>query len=120
MKHFLAIADVYAQLRAMEEPKTVEIEPKFGKGNPEPDMFVIWRKHALFIEIQRSYYNAKKYEDKFERYERYYFSDEWKELAWQPEGKKIFPKVWIIGEQQLNWQPEFKVIQSKAVSDVHL
>lgn len=117
IKHFLAIVEAYAQIKAIEEPRMIEVEPKYGKGNPEPDMFVIWRKHALFIEIQRSYYNAKKYEDKFERYEKYYYSDEWKALPWQPD-KKIFPKVWIIGEQRFNWEPEFRVIQSKGVDDI--
>lgn len=118
VKHFLAIVEVYALIRSIEEPRILEVEPKYGKGNPEPDLFMIWRKNAAFVEIQRSYYNAKKYEDKFERYEKYYYSDEWKSLPWQPEDKKIFPKVWIIGEQRFNWEPEFKVIQSKGVDDI--
>lgn len=115
VKHFLAIADVYVDLLKVEPPRVIDIEPKFGKGNPEPDIFMVWQRAPFFVEIQRSYYNAKKYEDKFERYEKYFYSDEWKNLSWQPKERKIFPTVWIIGEQKFNWEAPFKVIQTTMV-----
>jgi hypothetical protein len=111
--HFLAIADFYRQLRRIEEPRTFEVEPKLGKGMPEPDIFTIWSKMPIFVEIQRQQYGREKIEDKMKRYETYYYSDEWHALPWQPQGKQpIFPRVLIVGEARYNLEAPFRIHQA--------
>ncbi|ASS66196.1 replication-relaxation family protein [Paenibacillus sp. RUD330] len=118
INHFLAIADFYKQIRAIEEPRTFVVEPKYGKGNPEPDVFVIWQRAPFFVEIQRSVYSEKAMKEKLDRYEAYFHSDLWKLEAWQPEEKKVFPRLWIISEKP--WPVDntpFKLIQSRNVEE---
>ncbi|MFF5813116.1 hypothetical protein ACFY5J_16780 [Peribacillus butanolivorans] len=38
--------------------------------------------------------------EKFNRYVSYFMSNEWQHEPWQPEGKKIFPKIILIAD---NW-----------------
>ncbi|WP_054955064.1 replication-relaxation family protein [Paenibacillus dakarensis] len=96
--HFLAIAEFYKRIRADEEPRVFEVEPKLGgKGRPEPDAFAIWKGAPWFAEIQRSTYTERQMAEKLNRYEAYYNSGEWEQAPWQPANKRIFPYVWIIG-----------------------
>lgn len=96
--HFLAIADFYRRIRAVEQPRVFEVEPKVGeKGAPEPDVFAIWKGMAWYVEIQRTDYTEKVMAEKMNRYERYYTSGDWTRLSWQPADRKIFPYVWIVG-----------------------
>lgn len=116
--HFLAIADFYRQLCRIEKPKQFEVEPKYGKGNPEPDAFARWQKMPLFIEIQRKQYSKTEMDAKMKRYEDYYHSEEWHSLPWQPkERQPVFPRVWIVGEARYNVDVPFRVIQSKDVEE---
>ncbi|CDN44176.1 Uncharacterized protein BN871_EI_00050 [Paenibacillus sp. P22] len=94
--HFLAIAEFFRQLRRIEEPRRFEVEPKYGKGRPEPDAFVIWKATPWFIEIQRTVFSERVIKEKLDRYEAYFHSGEWERADWQP-AKKIFPVVWISG-----------------------
>lgn len=116
INHFLAIVDFYKQLLQYESPKTFVVEPKYGKGNPEPDVFMIWQRAPFFVEIQRSFYSDKVMKEKVTRYERYYHDEQWKLEAWQPEDKKVFPRVWIVSENKYNIEATFKVAQSKDVA----
>lgn len=99
MNHFLAIAQFYRDIRAHEEPRIFDVEPKPGaQGFAEPDIFTIWKGMAFFVEVQRTVYTDKVMQLKLDRYESYYNSGEWQHESWQPQGKKIFPNLWIIGE----------------------
>lgn len=118
INHFLRFVEFYRSIRKIEEPRYMEIEPKYGKGNPEPDLFILWMKAPAFVEIQRSVYSEKQIKEKMERYERYFYSDEWHSFSWQPKEKKIFPRVWIIGEQRFNWEPPFKLVQTRTVEEI--
>jgi hypothetical protein len=112
ISHFLAVADFYKEVRAHGEPRVFEVEPKYGKGMPEPDAFMIWRGNAWFVEVQRTVYTDKVMKAKLDRYEAYYNSGEWEREPWQPPNKKIFPWVWItgIGRYNLGARP-YRAIQ---------
>lgn len=97
--HFLAILDVYKQLIYYEKPKLFTVEPKYGKEFMEPDAFAIWGRAPFFIEVQNSVYSKKIMQNKIERYELYFHSDEWKYEPWQPKDTKIFPSILIITEK---------------------
>ncbi|WHY77305.1 replication-relaxation family protein [Neobacillus sp. WH10] len=94
--HFLKIAEFYKSLIKYESPKYFIVEPKYGKGYMEPDAFMLWKRGPFFVEIQRSIYSDKVMEEKVKRYEDYYLSNEWKQEAWQPQNKKVFPAVIMI------------------------
>ncbi len=104
--HFLAIVAVYREMCEVEKPKVFEVEPKVGeKGTVEPDVFAIWRKAPFYIEVQRNIYSAKVFKAKLDRYEAFYYGEEWAKLSWQPRGKKpIFPRIWVIGEGNYDLQ----------------
>lgn len=94
--HFLKIVEFYKSLLNFEPPKSFTVEPKYGKGYMEPDVFMIWRRAPFFVEIQRSIYSEKVMNEKIKRYEDYYFSNEWQLEPWQPANKKVFPAVIVI------------------------
>lgn len=98
--HFLGILDVYKQLLDYEQPKYLEVEPKYSNVKVEPDMFVIWRRSPFFIEVQKSRYSTKVFQDKINRYLMYYHSGEWKNLHWQPRENKLFPSILVITDSK--------------------
>lgn len=99
LNHYLAIADFYCEINNYAEPTRFDVEVKLGaKGSPEPDIFMIWKKTLWFVEVQQSVYSAKQWQEKLNRYEKYYLSEEWKSLDWQQKEKKFFPMVWIVGK----------------------
>lgn len=114
--HFLAIADFYISLLKSEPPNLV-VEPKFNKGQMEPDAFMIWKKAPFFVEIQRSIYSKKVMDAKFKRYIEYYLSGEWKNEAWQTGENKVFPRVLIITDTryELPTFPKIYFIQVQSV-----
>lgn len=102
LKHFLAIVNVYRQLHAVEPPRVFLVEPKIGgKGDPEPDIFAIWKGAPWYIEVQRSAYTQKQWKEKMNRYEAFCLRGDWKKAEWQPADKKLFPYVWIVGKGTL-------------------
>src|SRR5690606_33003919 len=99
LNHFLAIADFYCEINKHARPVRFDVEPKLGgKGYPEPDVFMIWRNTPFFIEVQQSVYSSKQWQEKLNRYERYYNTGEWQRLDWQPKDKKVLPVIWIVGK----------------------
>ena len=116
--HFQAIAKFYKEASVIEKPRIFIVEPKYGKGNPEPDVFMIWRRTPFYVEIQRSVYSNKVMTEKMNRYERYLNGAAWKQESWQPIDKKIFPFVWILSETTYNIDTPFKVLQTRTVADL--
>lgn len=98
--HFLEIVKSYRQVRKYEEPKIFTVEPKYEKGYMEPDVFMIWKGSPFFVEIQRNVYSEKLMKEKIDRYEAYYFSEEWKNEEWQPKERKVFPYLIIISDSR--------------------
>lgn len=105
--HFLKIVEFYKSLLKFEEPKTFIVEPKYGEGYMEPDVFMIWKRAPFFVEIQRSVYSARVMDEKVKRYEEYFFSNEWQQEAWQPQNKKVFPTVIIITDTRYNIESSY-------------
>jgi hypothetical protein len=97
--HFLSILDIYKQMSTYSVPKQIIVEdkPTGQKGGIEPDLFCIFKGSPFWIEIQRNQYSEQKMQDKIHLYEEFFFSDEWKALHWQPEGRAaIFPSVVLV------------------------
>ncbi|GIP25039.1 hypothetical protein J23TS9_01690 [Paenibacillus sp. J23TS9] len=113
INHFLAIADFYKQVRRAEQPRVFTVEPKYGKGMPEPDIFMIWKATPWFVEIQRTHYTDRVMSEKLNRYEQYFINGAWGNEPWQPVGKKVFPYLWIVGvgRYKVEGRP-FKLFQS--------
>ena len=120
LPHFLKIVDFYKQICQYEAPKIFTVEPKYGeKGTVEPDIFMLWKGAAFFVEIQRSIYSSKVFDAKMERYEKFYHEEEWKNKPWQMKDKKIFPYVWIITDKKYKvGERPFKVMQSQSVAEI--
>lgn len=116
--HFLGIVDVYKQLVYYENPKLFKVEPKYGKEYMEPDAFTIWRRSPFFIEVQRSVYSKKIMQDKINRYELYYHSQEWHNESWQPKGSKFFPSILIITDKKYEIHtPHLRIFQAISIDD---
>ncbi|MCH5477162.1 replication-relaxation family protein [Bacillus cereus] len=116
--HFLGIVDVYKQLIYYEKPKLFKVEPKYGKAFMEPDAFTIWRRSPFFIEVQRSVYSKKVMQDKINRYELYFHSQEWHNETWQPKESKYFPSILIITEKYYNISSfSLRIFQASSISN---
>ncbi|MCI4252713.1 replication-relaxation family protein [Bacillus sp. CCB-MMP212] len=116
--HFLGILDVYKQLIYYEKPKLFKVEPKYGKEFMEPDAFTIWRRSPFFIEVQRSVYSKKVMQDKINRYELYFHSQEWHNESWQPKESKYFPSILIITEKHYNISSfSLRIFQASSISN---
>lgn len=116
--HFLGIVDVYKQLIYYEKPKLFKVEPKYGKAFMEPDAFTIWRRSPFFIEVQRSVYSKKVMQDKINRYELYFHSQEWHNESWQPKESKYFPSILIITENYYNISSfSLRIFQASSISN---
>ncbi|MBK5483012.1 replication-relaxation family protein [Peribacillus sp. TH16] len=115
--HFLKIVEFYKSLLNFEPSESFIVEPKYGKGYMEPDAFMIWKRAPFFVEIQRSIYSEKVMNEKFRRYVSYYMSNEWQYEPWQPEGKKVFPKIILIADHRYNL-PIHSGVQFFQVQDI--
>jgi hypothetical protein len=104
--HFLAILEVYKQMRKLGKLETFLVEPKYGsKGVAEPDIFAVYRNTGFFIEVQKTVYSEKQMNDKLQRYVELYNSG----VMANP-----FPRVLILSDQRyaIDGQYPFKVFQS--------
>lgn len=106
--HFLAIVDVYKELKRLGELDTFLVEPKYGpKKTVEPDIFCIYRKTNFFIEVQRTLYSEKQMTEKIERYVDFYNSGVM---------TKPFPHVLILTDQRyaIDGNYPFKIFQAES------
>lgn len=113
LRHFLAIVDVYIEMRRLGGLRRFTVEPKYGQGLAEPDAFCIWRGSPFFVEVQRSEYTTKQIAEKVARYESLYHSRIIESEPWQPKGRTVFPAVLMITEKRYP-------IESKAVRFVQV
>jgi hypothetical protein len=110
--HFLKIVEFYQSVLGISDPHNFIVEPKYGKGYMEPDIFMIWKRAPFFVEIQRSVYSHKVMSEKVDRYEAYRLSGEWKNESWQPQERKVFPTVIVLTDTRYNIESPFvKFIQ---------
>lgn len=111
VQHFLAILDVYKQLKALGNLGTFMVEPKYGaKGCAEPDVFCQYRRTNFFVEVQRTQYSPKQMSEKLERYVKLYESG----IMASP-----FPHVLILSADRyvIDGEYPFKVFQSTSFTD---
>ncbi|MBJ8025841.1 replication-relaxation family protein [Bacillus cereus] len=114
--HFLGIVDVYKQLIRYEKTKPFKVEPKYGKEFMKPDAFTLWRRSPFFIEVQKSVYSKKIMQDKIDRYELYFHSQEWHNDSWQPKDSKFFPSILIITEKKYDLNPSnLRIFQATSI-----
>jgi hypothetical protein len=116
--HFLKIADFYISLLKVELPKSFVVEPKYGKGYMEPDGFMIWKRAPFFVEVQRSIYTDKVMNEKVQRYEQYFYSNEWQQEPWQPADKKVFPSVILITNTRYNIESSIRFYQIQDIGQL--
>lgn len=100
--HFLQIAEFYRDLCKVEVPKVFIVEPKYDKGFPEPDVFMIFKGYPWHVEIQRTQYSDKQMKEKLQRYDHYYLSNSWQGEPWQLKERKLYPYLWITGVGKYN------------------
>ncbi|MEJ9228924.1 hypothetical protein LAV79_05385 [Peribacillus butanolivorans] len=111
--HFLAILNVYKEMRKLGELESFLVEPKYGKkkdGCCEPDIYATFRKTPFFIEVQKTVYSVKQMGEKLDRYVQLYESGI---LA------KPFPHVLILSDQRyaIDDKYPFKVFQSESFTE---
>jgi hypothetical protein len=105
--HFLAILDVYKELKSLGDLDTFLVEPKYmKKGCAEPDIFCQYRKTNFFIEVQRTVYSDKLMNEKLERYVELFNSG----ILVPP-----YPHVLILSEQRyaIDGKYPFKLFQAE-------
>jgi hypothetical protein len=106
--HWLAILNVYKEMRKLGRLETFLVEPKYGsKGVAEPDIFAIYRNTPFFIEVQNTVYSEKQMADKLKRYVDLYNADVM---------PKPFPHVLILSDHRyaLDAGFPFKVFQAES------
>ncbi|MEH7389673.1 hypothetical protein [Bacillus sp. JJ1474] len=106
--HFLAILNVYKELKKLGNLETFLVEPKYAKkGSAEPDVFCKYRKTNFFIEVQRTVYSDKLMSDKLDRYIDLYNSG----IMAAP-----FPHVLILSDQRygIDGDYPFQVFQAES------
>jgi hypothetical protein len=109
INHFLAILNVYKELRKLGNLETFLVEPKFGKKGEcaEPDIYCKYRNRFFFVEVQRTVYSEKLMNEKLDRYIDLYNTGN----ITSP-----FPHVLILSEQRYAIDDEypFKVFQAES------
>jgi hypothetical protein len=107
--HFLAIVDVYEELKQLGNLGTFLVEPKFGKKGEcaEPDIFCQYRKTNFFVEVQRTVYSEKQMNEKLDRYVDLYNTGN---MA------TPFPHVLILSDQRyaIDGDYPFKIFQAES------
>ncbi|PGT05064.1 hypothetical protein COD03_29690, partial [Bacillus cereus] len=80
--------------------------------------FTIWRRSPFFIEVQKSVYSKKIMQDKINRYELYFHSQEWHQESWQPKESKFFPNILIITDKKYDIQSSnLRIFQETSIHD---
>lgn len=109
--HFLAILDVYKELRKLGDLGTFLVEPKYGKkGVAEPDVYCQYRRTGFFVEVQRTIYSEKQMRDKLDRYVDLYNSG----IIAAP-----FPHVLILGDHRytIDGDYPFRIFQASTFTE---
>ncbi|MEH7505132.1 hypothetical protein V7152_24570 [Neobacillus drentensis] len=106
--HFLAILNVYKEMRKLGRLETFLVEPKYGsKGVAEPDIFAMYRNTGFFIEVQKTLYSEKQMSEKLQRYVDLYNSG----IMTKP-----FPHILILSDQRyaIDGDYPFKIFQAES------
>jgi hypothetical protein len=106
--HFLAILNVYKELKQLGNMESFLVEPKYGKKGEcaEPDIFCEYRRTKFFVEVQRTLYSEKQMNEKLDRYIDLFNSGH---IA------TPFPHILILSDQRyaIDGEYPFKVFQAE-------
>lgn len=109
--HFLAILEVYKEMRRLGKVETFWVEPKYSRKSEaaEPDIFARFRETNFFIEVQKTLYSEKQMAEKMGRYLDLYKGD----VVAKP-----FPHVLIITDHHYPIDNElpFRVFQAESLT----
>lgn len=107
--HFLAILNVYKEMRALGSLGVFLVEPKYGRKSDgaEPDIYATYRRTPFFIEVQKTIYSEKLMRAKLERYVDLFRSG----LLTKP-----FPHVLILSDHRyaIDGNYPFRVFQAES------
>jgi hypothetical protein len=107
--HFLAIVNLYKELKQLGNTGTFLVEPKYGRKGEcaEPDVYCQYRRTNFFVEVQRTVYSEKQISEKLDRYVDLFNS---KIMA------ASFPHVLILSDQRYAIDEEypFKIFQAES------
>jgi hypothetical protein len=110
--HFLAILDVYKELKKLGQMGTFQVEPKYLKKGDcaEPDIYCQYRNKGFFVEVQKTVYSEKQMDEKLNRYVDLYNSG----VMSNP-----FPHILILSDQRYAIAAEypFKVYQAESFTE---
>jgi hypothetical protein len=110
--HFLAIVNLYKEIKQLGNMGTFLVEPKYGKKGEcaEPDVFCQYRRTNFFVEVQRTVYSNKLIEEKLDRYIDLYNSG----IMSAP-----FPHLLILSDQRyaIDGQYPFKIFQADSFTN---
>ncbi|MED1202558.1 replication-relaxation family protein [Heyndrickxia acidicola] len=105
--HWLAILEVFKEVRRLGSVDTFLVEPKYGsKGTVEPDAYTNYRKTGFFVECQRTLYSDKQLKQKLDRYVDFFNSGVMAK----------FPHVLIISDHRyaIDGTYPFRVFQAES------
>lgn len=112
INHFLAILNVYKELKRLGQLTTFTVEPKYlsKSQGAEPDIFCQYRNTNFFVEVQRTQYSPKQMNEKLARYVALYNSG----VISNP-----FPHLLILADQRYEIEGEypFRIFQAESFSD---
>jgi hypothetical protein len=99
--HWLLIGDVYLDMCELEQPFKFLPEQRLNGGRFNPDIFAIWLGRAMWIEVQgpKSPLTSKQWAKKWSRYNEYINQKLYRNESWQPDTKKVKPRVVVISRQ---------------------
>jgi hypothetical protein len=108
INHFLAILNVYKEMKKLGDLGTFLVEPKYLKKGDcaEPDIYLQHKGRGFFVEVQRTVYSEKLMNEKLDRYVDLYNSG----IMGDP-----FPHVLILSDQRyaLDMELPFKLFQAE-------
>ncbi|WP_088072387.1 hypothetical protein [Gottfriedia luciferensis] len=114
--HFQSIAQLFITLR--NYISAFDIEPKLGKkGVVEPDAFMIFNNSPYFCESQLTKYDLKTMKAKIQRYENFYYSDEWRKFPWQPK-EPFFPAIAIFSDTHYEIDSFLEIYQYRSAKEL--
>ncbi|TKH14576.1 hypothetical protein FC694_17035 [Bacillus wiedmannii] len=117
INHYLKIIDFYIGLCQYEVPTVFEVEQRCGYAFLQPDIFMVWKGMAFFVEIQNSRYTKMQMQEKVDRYTKYKQSENWIQQSISYHIKQ-FPYVWIVSRLPYEiMSPDIQIIQTENVEE---
>lgn len=117
--HFLAMVNVYIKMSQKLKIKRFDIEPRYKDAEVRPDIFTIFKGTPMWIEVQNSVYTHNVMKKKIELYQKYFDSDEYASLDWQPAGNPaVFPYIILLSDVKYKIETDdIQVIQFKTIDE---